>query len=125
MPKLKFKTFNYLIYFKNLQYINVNAAVTGPSTSNSKDKTRTLKFIINFKGCTFTINLQENQSVADLKRQIHKVTNVPLCRQYLIGWRKHPKSDSCNLSSLNLALETKLTLNTIDTDRDGQMETDE
>ncbi|KAK6624778.1 hypothetical protein RUM44_011638 [Polyplax serrata] len=109
----------------NFPYVNTNASVTGPSTSDSKDKTRMLKFIITFKDQTFTVNLQECQSVSDLKRQIQKTTNVPLCRQYLVGWRRHPKSDSCTLISLNLPLETRLTLNTVEADQDGHMETDD
>lgn len=115
----------YLIFAFFFQYVNTNASVTGPSTSDSKDKTRMLKFIITFKDQTFTVNLQECQSVSDLKRQIQKTTNVPLCRQYLVGWRRHPKSDSCTLISLNLPLETRLTLNTVEADQDGHMETDE
>lgn len=35
---------------------------------------------------------------------------VPICQQNLQGWRNYPKSDSANLSSLNLPKETTLFL---------------
>lgn len=99
--------------------------MTGPSTSNPKEKHRTLKFIVGYKDQTITIDLHENQSVVDLKRQIQGQTEIPICRQILLGWRKTPRTDSTSLSSLNLASETKLSLLGQEMNQEGSMETDE
>lgn len=114
-----------VIFYCVFQYVNANDSISGPSTSSYKSRSKPLKFIISHKGHIVTVSLHENQNVVDLKQQIQKSTNVPLCRQYLVGWKKYPKSDNCKLSSLNLASETKLTLNTLDADQDGQMDINE
>lgn len=92
--------------------------MTGPSTSNAREKNRLLKFIVEFKGQDIVIELTEKDTVADLKRRLEITTNIPLCKQILNGWRTHPRSDTYSLSTLNLASETRLKLSSID-NRDG------
>ncbi|KAL0279155.1 UNVERIFIED_CONTAM: hypothetical protein PYX00_000768 [Menopon gallinae] len=101
-----------------------NESVIGPSTSNVKEKARIIKFTIRYKDQTFFLNIPENKTVTDLKRQIFSVTQVPVCRQILRGWR-NPRTDNTPLSSLNLASEENLLLTSIDANMDGHMEVDD
>lgn len=103
---------------------NINDLMTGPSTSNAKEKNRVVKFIIEYKGQEIVIELSDKETVADLKRQIENRTNIPVCRQKIQGWRTTPRVDTCSLSTLNLALETKLRLSSLEVNQDGFMDDD-
>lgn len=96
--------------------------MSGPSTSNAKEKNRIVKFIIEHKGQEIVIELSDNETVADLKRQIESRTNIPVCRQKIQGWRTTPRVDTCSLSTLNLALETRLRLSSLEVNQDGFMD---
>lgn len=101
-----------------------NESVIGPSTSDMKEKVRIIKFTIRYKNQTICLNIPENKTVTDLKRQICGATHVPVCRQILQGWRS-PRTDNTPLSSLNLASQENLSLTTIDPNMGGNMEVDE
>lgn len=82
----------------------------GPSSS--RDSPEDLIFNVSFSNTVHRIPIQSSKTVRDLKQEIAKRTEIPICRQLIKGWSKFVvnPSDSSPLRNLNVSRENNIFL---------------
>lgn len=82
------------------------------STSNSRTRPKDIVFNIHHQFEVHRITISNQATLSELKAKIMDVTQIPVCRQILSGWRPHdrPCVNSTVLHTLNVARENDLIL---------------
>lgn len=84
--------------------------IAGPSSS--RDSPEDLIFNVSFNNTLHRIPIQSSKTVRDLKQEISKRTEIPICRQQIKGWSKFVvnPSDSSPLRNLAVSKENNIFL---------------